>query len=80
MKHVQRLIPASAFVLNLDSTSEASPPCPHKQECGKRGQKRMHACMLHGDEVVKCGGHLQWINTADRLGSLCLECAIGTHS
>lgn len=31
-------------------------------------------------ESVEFGGHLQWINTADRLGSLCLECAIGTHS
>lgn len=42
----------------------------------QRGRKRMHS----EDVVFKCGGHLQWINTADRSGSLCLECAIGTHS
>lgn len=41
---------------------------------------KKNACTLHRDPVVKCGGHLQWINRADRLGSLCLECAIGTHS
>lgn len=41
------------------------------------------ALIRHRDvicESVECGGCLQWINTVDRWGSLCLECAIGTHS
>lgn len=50
---------------------------------GQKQIQQKQSVHMAGDDTcksVKCGGHLQWINTVDRLGSLCLECAIGTHS
>lgn len=59
MKHVPRPIPASAFMFNLDSSVTLQKLLLHvhtSKSVEKEDKKEcMHACMLHGDEAVKCG-------------------------
>lgn len=71
------LCPTVTAALHFRSSRSTNTPARGWKE---RTHARRHAGTLHRAPAVKCGGHLQWINTADRSGSLCLESAIGTHS